>query len=76
MVDYPRGKLPLAPDLTPTPEANRRRLEELLRELLRDETIRQLFCNQEGLRLEPQIDRKPRRLKVSLRLVTAGVHQR
>jgi hypothetical protein len=70
MVDDSRANLPLAPRQLSIPEANRRRLEELLHELLRDETIRELFRNPQQFRPEPQRDRPPRRLKVSLRLVT------
>lgn len=67
MVDSPREELPLAMTI---PEAHRGRLEELLRELLRDERVRRLFCNEEVRGSEPQIERKPFRLKISLRLVT------
>ena len=72
MADDPRAEIPLAPEAIPIPDANRGRLEALLRELLRDESIRQLFCNQEGIASYQQIESKPRRLRVSLRLVTSG----
>ena len=72
MVDDPRANLPLGPGPLSIPEANRRRLEELLQELLRDKTIRELFCNSQQFKPEPHTDRSPRRLKISLRLVTGG----
>jgi hypothetical protein len=38
----------LAPEPTSLPDADRRRLEALLRELLRDNSVRELLCNEEG----------------------------
>lgn len=70
MVDDPRARLPLAPEAMPIREENRRRLEQLLRELLRDETIRRLFCHQQERTSQPLIESTPRRLRISLRLVT------
>ena len=35
--------MPLAPEATPVPDANRTRLEALLRELLRDQSLRELL---------------------------------
>jgi hypothetical protein len=39
---------PLAPKATPLPDADRRRLEALLRELLRDSSIRELLSNEQA----------------------------
>ena len=43
----------LAPATTPVPEADRRRLEALLRELLRDDGVRELLCPKEELATGP-----------------------
>ncbi len=63
----PQGEVKLPPKAVPIPDADRRRLEELLRELLRDETIRRLFCGDVELASEPKSPEQ--RLKVVLRLV-------
>ena len=75
MADDPRAEIPLAPDASPIPDADRRRLEALLRELLRDDSFRQLFSGQKESTSAPQIDGKPERSPVSLRLVTSGARE-
>jgi hypothetical protein len=44
--DEVRQATPLAPHPVPLPDADRRRLEALLRELLRDNSLRELLCNE------------------------------
>ncbi len=39
---------PLSPQPMSLPDADRRRLEALLRELLRDNSVRELLCNEEA----------------------------
>jgi hypothetical protein len=36
------------------PDANRKRLEALLRELLRDKSLREVLCKEEELTSQPQ----------------------
>jgi len=55
--DEPREELPVAPDATPLPDANRRRLQALLHELLRDESVRRLLCNEAELASQPKTER-------------------
>lgn len=50
MSDEPRDQASLAPEATPLPEANRARLEALLRELLRDRSLCELLCREEETR--------------------------
>jgi hypothetical protein len=45
--DEVRDETPLAPRVTSLPDADRRRLEALLRELLRDDSLRELLCSEE-----------------------------
>jgi len=66
MTDDPRNEIPLAlvaelrdtapssPQPPALPEANRRRLETLLRELLRDDAVRRLLCKEEELATHPR----------------------
>ena len=42
------GAAPLAPQAGALPDADRRRLEALLRELLRDNSVRELLCKEEA----------------------------
>lgn len=42
-----------APEATTVPDADRKRLEALLRELLRDNKIRELLCVKEELASQP-----------------------
>src|SRR5262249_4097457 len=49
-----RDAAPLSPQPPALPEANRRRLEALLRELLRDDAVRKLLCNAEKLAAQPR----------------------
>ena len=44
--DEAREATPLAPHPVSLPDADRRRLEALLRELLRDHSLRELLCNE------------------------------
>ncbi len=67
MKHEPYGEVKLRPEAVPMPDADRRRLEELLRELLRDETIRRLLCRDVELASEPK--GAGQRLKVVVRLV-------
>ncbi len=46
--DELRDEAPLAPRATPLPDADRKRLEALLRELLRDNSLRELFSSQDA----------------------------
>jgi len=46
--DEVREEAPLAPRATSLPDADRRRLEALLRELLRDDSLRELLCREEA----------------------------
>jgi hypothetical protein len=46
--DELREEAPLAPQATSLPDADRRRLEALLRELLRDNSLRELLSNEEA----------------------------
>ncbi len=72
MIDDSREEVPLVREGAAIPDAYRRRLEALLHELMRDESIRRLLCNKEEFTTEPQAERNTRRLKVSLRLVTSA----
>jgi len=45
---------PLSPQPPALPEASRRRLEALLRELLRDDAVRRLLCKEEELAAQPR----------------------
>jgi hypothetical protein len=47
--DDPRGTDALAPQATTVPDADRMRLEALLRELLRDNSVREVLCVKEEL---------------------------
>lgn len=46
--DELHAEAPLAPKATSLPDADRKRLEALLRELLRDHSLRELLCNEEA----------------------------
>jgi hypothetical protein len=46
--DELREQTPLAPKVASLPDADRRRLEALLRELLRDNSLRELLCKEEA----------------------------
>ena len=46
--DEVREEAPLAPRATSLPDEDRRRLEALLRELLRDDSLRELLCREEA----------------------------
>jgi hypothetical protein len=52
--DEHREELPLAPEAMSVPDANRKRLEALLRELLRDKSLREVLCKEEELTSQPQ----------------------
>ena len=49
MTHEPDEDVPLAPEATPVPDANRTRLEALLRELLRDQSLRELLSTDKEL---------------------------
>ena len=40
--------VPLAPEATPLPDGDRTRLEALLRDLLRDQSLRALLCREQA----------------------------
>ena len=44
----------MAPQATSLPDADKRRLEALLRELLRDNSVRELLSNEEEVSSQPQ----------------------
>ena len=46
--DELRQEAPLAPGERSMPDAHKQRLEALLRELLRDNSVRELLCNEEA----------------------------
>jgi len=49
-----REEASLAPQATTLPDADKRRLEALLRELLRDNSVRELLSNEEEVSSQPQ----------------------
>jgi hypothetical protein len=49
-----REEASLAPQATSLPDADKRRLEALLRELLCDNSVRELLSNEEGGKSQPQ----------------------
>jgi len=46
--DELREVVPLAPKVASLPDADRRRLEALLRDLLRDDSLRGLLCKEDA----------------------------
>jgi len=46
--DELREGVPLAPKVASLPDADRRRLEALLRDLLRDDSLRGLLCKEDA----------------------------
>jgi hypothetical protein len=49
-----REETSLAPQVTPLPDEDKRRLEALLHELLRDNSVRELLSNEDDISSQPR----------------------